>query len=291
MTLTLGVAYLTVLAHERNRRAQADNLRLQSRVLTSLLDPTPIPPPQSRADLALEERSTLLEAAKDRWNEELEGVVRRVQRTDWNGVREGLEGAVSRLLGTGFEKSREGIEEVENQAGPKVQEAVDRSRDTARRGVDEATGGNNRASAEVKVGASKIAAAAKAKADEVASSTRKEVTAGELKASELGSVAKSKADQVSAEAARHSGGTVDAARGAVRDAVHRGLEYGKEAVGKAQAAVGLATEKIETKGQSSVLSHSSAVEKPEPLNKSVEEALEERYKPIDERDNNVLRGV
>jgi len=87
VTLTLGIAYLTVLAHERNRQAQAQQLRSQSRVLTGLLDPAPIPPPQTRADLAREERGTLIETAKDRWNEEVESAVRWVQRTDLNDVR------------------------------------------------------------------------------------------------------------------------------------------------------------------------------------------------------------
>lgn len=309
VTLTLGVAYLTVLAHERNRRAQAENLRLQSRVLEGLLEPTPLPPPRSRAELAREERSTLVEAAKDRWNDELENAVRLVQNTDWNGVREGLEGAVSRLLGSGLQKSREGVEEVEKQAGPKVQEAVDRSKEAARRGADKAAAGIDRAAAatvtgaekvgtEVQAGASKIIAAVKEKADGVAGSTGKQVDHAQVKAAELESATKTKA-QDAAEAIKHSGGTIDAARGAVRDAVHKGIEKGKEAVGRAQAAVGLATEKVETRAQASTLSHSSAVEKalleryekPEPLKKSVEQALEERYKPIDERDNTVLRGV
>jgi len=128
VTLTLGIAYLTVLVHERNRRAQAEALRSQSLVLTSLLEPSPIPPPQSRAELARAERSSLTETLKDRWNDEIENAVRRVQRTDWNEVREGMEGAVARLWGSGLQRSREGIEEVEKQAAPKVQEAVDRSK-------------------------------------------------------------------------------------------------------------------------------------------------------------------
>ena len=102
-----------------------------------------------------------------------------------------------------------------------------------------------------------------------------------------------------AESVKHSGGTIDAARGAVRDAVSMGIEKGKEAIGKAQAAVGLATEKIESKGQSAGLSHSSAVEKalheryqqPTFHEKSVEEALAERYTPIEVKDNTRLRGV
>jgi len=299
--LTLGLAYLTVLAHERNRTAQADALRAQSRVLNGLLDPSPLPPPQSRAELAREERSSLSETLKDRWNEEVENAVRRVQRTDFNEVREGMEGAVARILGSGLQKSREGVEEAEKKAGPKVQEAVDRSKAVARKGADEiaaTVASAERAGVQVKGEAIKIATSAKEKLDQ-----------GGVKAAEAGEAARAKADRAVAdtkagahdavESVKHSGGTVDAARGALRNAVSKGIEKGKEAVGRAQAAVGLATEKFESKAQSSVLSHSSDVEKAlheryertDPLKKTVEEALEERYQPIDKRDNTVLRGV
>ena len=298
MTLTLGVAYLTVLAHERNRQVQAQALRSQARVLNGLLEPTSLPPPQSRAELAREERSTLVEAAKDRWNAEIENAVRWVQRTDWNEAREGMEGAVARLLGTGIEKSREGIEGAETKAGPKVQEAVDRSKAAARKGVDEAAAGVDRAAA-VTVSAAERAVA----------STKEQLRHAGAKAVELKDATTAKTDRVVANArsgsqdavqtVRYPGGTVDAARGVVRDAVGRGIEKGKEVLGKAQAAVGLATDKLESKAQSAGLSHTSAVEKAlqeryeksDGLNKSVEEALEERYKPINARDNTVLRGV
>ncbi|KAH8782578.1 hypothetical protein BGZ57DRAFT_758628 [Hyaloscypha finlandica] len=272
VTLTLGIAYLTVLAHERNRRAQAEALRSQSRVLTSLLEPSPIPPPQSRAELAREERSSLTETLKDRWNEEVEHAVRRVQKTDWNEVREGMEGAVARILGSGLQKSREGIEEAGKQTAPKVQDAVDRSKAAAKKGADQAA----------------------AEIDRAAAAT----IAGVERADRPGADAKTGA-QDAAEAVRHAGGTVDAARGALRDTFNKGIEKGKATIGKAQAAVGLATEKMESKAQAATLSHSSAVEKalheryekPSSLDKSVEETLAERYKPIEERDNTVLRGM
>lgn len=320
VTLTLGIAYLTVLTHERNRRTQAENLRLQSRVLHGLLEPTPVPPPQSRADLARKERSTLVETAKDRWNDELENAVRLVQRTDWTQMREGMEGAIARLLGSGLQKSREGIEEAEKAAGPKVQEVVDRSTDVVKRAKDQAAvdinegaammiRGAERAGTDVQAGASKIATVAKAKANDFTTFAEDQAGEAKVKSNELGHAAKAETDRVvadtksrahnAADAIKHSGGTIDAARGAVRDAVHKGIEMGKEAVGKAQAAVGLAAEKMESKAQSSALSHSSAVEKalheryqkPDALDQKVEEALKERYKPIDKRDNTVLRGV
>ncbi|KAH7419914.1 hypothetical protein BKA64DRAFT_634570 [Cadophora sp. MPI-SDFR-AT-0126] len=309
VTLTLGIAYLTVLAHERNRRAQGEALRSQAFVLDRLLNPTPLSPPRSRAELAREERSTLVETAKDRWNTEVENAVRWVQRTDWNDVRESMEGTASRLLGGALQKSREGIEEAEKAAAPKVQEAVDRSKAATQKGADQAAVGVDRAAAktiqaaeqaglEAKEGVSKITAAAKEKLSQAglkASEARDAVTA---KTERVGANAKAGAHDA-AESFKHSGGTIDAARGAVRDAVSKGIEKGKEAIVKAQAAVGLATGKIESKGQSLGLSHSSAVEKalheryqqPTFHEKSVEEALAERYTPVDAKDNTRLRGV
>ncbi|PVH85349.1 hypothetical protein DL98DRAFT_651190 [Cadophora sp. DSE1049] len=298
VTLTLGIAYLTVLAHERNRRAQGETLRSQAFVLERLLNPTPLPPPQSRAELAREERSTLVETAKDRWNAEVENAVRWVQRTDWNNVRESMEGTAARLLGGGLQKSRKGIEEAEKAAGPKVQEAVDRSKAAVRKNADHAAVGIDRAAAKTIQGAERAGVEAKEKLSQAglkAGEARDAVTA---KTERVGANAKAGAHDA-AESVKHSGGTIDAARGAIRDAVSKGIEKGKEAIGKAQAAVGLATEKIESKGQSAGLSHSSAVEKalheryqqPTFHEKSVEEALAERYTPIDAKDNTRLRGV
>ena len=309
VTLTLGIAYLTVLAHERNRRAQAEALRSQSRVLVSLLEPLPVPPPQSRAELAREERSSLTETLKDRWNDEVENAVRRVQRTDWNEVREGMEGAVARLFGSGLQKSREGIEESEKQAAPKIQEAVDKSKAAAKKGAEQAAVGIDRAAAATIARAERVGAQAKEGTSKITAVAKEKLDQAGVKTGELGGSAKAKADRLAAdaktstqdaaEAVRHPGGTIDAARGALRDTFTKGIEKGKEAIGKAQAAVGLASEKMESKAQAATLSHSSAVEKalheryenPDPLGRTVEEALAERYKPIEKRDNTVLRGV
>ncbi len=328
VTLTLGVVYLGLLTHERNRQAQAHSLRAQSRVLNSLLEPTPLPPPQSRAELAREERSSLVETAKDRWNAEVENAVRWVQRTDWNEVREGMEGAVARLLGRGLEKSREGIEEAEIKAEPKVQEAVDQSRAAARRVAHQATAGIDRAASSTISSVKRAVTSTKEHlrtysaetGDVVKAKTGQAVADAKLGTEEAASKLQSKsaefADAANArqnravanvksgaqevvDKLRHSGGTVDAARGAVRDTVNRGIEKGREAIGKAQAAIGLVADNLESKAQSVTLSHSSEVEKAlheryeksNGLNKTVEEALEERYKPIEARDNSILRGV
>jgi altered-inheritance-of-mitochondria protein 5 len=283
VTVTLGVAYLSVLAHERNRQSQAQALRSQSRVLNAILEPDPISPPRSRAELAREERSTFVEAAKDRWNEEVENAVRWVQRTDWNEVREGIEDSVSRLLGRGLQKSREGIEGVEKQAGPKVQEAIERSRETGRHSIDAAAVGIDRAASAAISGVEKAGVEAKDSARRVVASAKDQVQQTGAKAGA----------HDAAEAIRRSGGTVDAARSAVRGAISKGIEKGREALGISQDGVGLGEENLESKEQLSSLSSTSAVEKalqeryqrrPE---KSVEDALAERYTPIDARDNTV----
>uniref|UniRef100_L2GB15 MICOS complex subunit MIC12 n=1 Tax=Colletotrichum fructicola (strain Nara gc5) TaxID=1213859 RepID=L2GB15_COLFN len=98
VTLTLGVAYLTVLAHQRNREAQSHILRSQNH-----------------------DRENLVESAKYRWNKEVENAVRWAQRTDWAEVRETLEGNVARLWGGAIDKTAE----VGDRAAPLAKEVVE----------------------------------------------------------------------------------------------------------------------------------------------------------------------
>ncbi|KAF2004965.1 hypothetical protein P154DRAFT_425473 [Amniculicola lignicola CBS 123094] len=96
-TLTSSILYLTISLHTRNRLTQATLLRQQRTVLTNIVDPQSI----EEEPVARELPVGLAEMAKDRWNREVEGVVRRVYGTDWTGVREGMEdrlGAVVRKI-------------------------------------------------------------------------------------------------------------------------------------------------------------------------------------------------
>jgi altered-inheritance-of-mitochondria protein 5 len=189
--------------------------------LTSLLEPAPLLPPQSRAELAREERGTLVETAKDRWNEEVENAVRWVQRTDWDEVRERLEGAVSRLLNS----------QAAGKASDETAAAVEVAKDNAAQAL-----------ASTQEGTSRIAEAAKLKAEEAAAIAHEKKMTAELKAADLrdatsrkvgraGAEAKSNAHEV-ADSIRNSGGTIDAARGAVRDAISKGVEKSKEVIGE-----------------------------------------------------------
>lgn len=88
----------------------------------------------------------------------------------------------------------------------------------------------------------------------------------------------------------------DRAKGAIASAT----EKGRHMVGKAKAAVHLAEEKIESAIDAKLL-HVNEIEKAlnerfekpkvDPMSKSVEEVLAERYTPIDKRDNTRLRGI
>lgn len=211
--MTLGVAYLTVLAHQRHRSAQAAQLRSQARVLDSLLDTTPVAAPLSRAELAREERGTLVETAKDRWNEEVENAVRWVQRTDWEEVRAGMEGAVARLMGTApAERVKENTLNIAESAKAKTEETLSSAKQKINQVEKKAV-----ASTKEKLG----------QAEEQAGGFR---DAAKVKADRAVAESKTGAHHV-ADSVKNSGGTVDAARSAVRDVVSKGIEKGKEAIG------------------------------------------------------------
>ncbi|CAK7206075.1 hypothetical protein SEUCBS139899_008858 [Sporothrix eucalyptigena] len=126
VTLTLSVAYLTVLAHQRHRQRQCDVLRANTSVLRALALSDPITAArlasphaaaaaaETSADLSAaaaaqefyypskpepprQPRTSFVEGLKTRWNMEIEGAVRKVQTTDWVEVRENAEGRLAHL--------------------------------------------------------------------------------------------------------------------------------------------------------------------------------------------------
>ncbi|KAI1336753.1 hypothetical protein F5Y15DRAFT_393047 [Xylariaceae sp. FL0016] len=116
VTLTLGVAYLTVLAHQRNREQQAAVLRRQTLLLSGLYDPLPPVLPPTRTEMAAKERAQVIETAKDRWNSEVEGAVRWAQNNDWEGVRLGFERTLAQLWSNAFGKPGNEVAKGEKKA-------------------------------------------------------------------------------------------------------------------------------------------------------------------------------
>ncbi|KAI1499867.1 hypothetical protein F5X99DRAFT_388490 [Biscogniauxia marginata] len=118
VTLTLSIAYLSILAHQRSREYQASVLRQQTRTLSAIVDPLPPVLPPTRAELAAAERANLIESAKDRWNAEVEGAVRWAQTKDWVEVREGVEIALGRLWSRAIsDDARKGADTAQTAAG------------------------------------------------------------------------------------------------------------------------------------------------------------------------------
>ncbi|GJC85197.1 hypothetical protein ColLi_08035 [Colletotrichum liriopes] len=267
VTVTLGVAYLTVLAHQRNRETQSHILRSQTHVLSSVLEPqVRIHPPLTRSEQAVKDRETLLSTAKDRWNREVENAVRWAQRTDWTEVREGLESGAARLWGGAIDKAGEAEQAVENKAVPLAKEA-------SARGA--------------------------AFAEEKGESARKEARSAWDRAREKSLAAEEAARAKAAEARKYVDEKAAEVKVAVGEAVEKGKQQGEAVLVAAQQAAGVAEDKVSVKADGKVLPAASPVqralhqryEKPSGLTKSVKEALAERYQRVDERDNTQLRGI
>ncbi|KAH7223579.1 hypothetical protein BKA60DRAFT_667265 [Fusarium oxysporum] len=230
VTLTLSLAYLSVLAHQRTREQQGSALRAQALAIQGLIDPLPPLPPPTRSEVAAAQRARTVEIAKDRWNTEVENAVRWVQHTDWVQVREGLEDTASRLWARAFGVSPS---EVVGEAGRKVTETEQQAKPIIKQGA-----------AKLGDASGKVAAAAK------------------------GAFQKAKAES--------------------KDFASVVLDHSKD------------KENVDIAQEDGTLSALTPVEralqqrfsKPEDkVNKTVEEALNDRYKPMDARDNTQLRGV
>lgn len=102
-TLTSSILYLTVALHQQNRQQQALMLRQQSLILKNVIEP-PLPEPQLSSR---EARVSVVESAKDRWNSEIERLVKKAQTTDWNQVGGRAADGISSLWSKAAEKAKE----------------------------------------------------------------------------------------------------------------------------------------------------------------------------------------
>ncbi|KAL3960824.1 hypothetical protein ACCO45_005941 [Purpureocillium lilacinum] len=274
VTLTLSLAYLSVLAHQRTRENQSRHLRAQALALQTLVDPIPQPLPPSRSEVAAAQRAASVEVAKDRWNEEVENAVRWVQNTDWVDVREDLEARVAGLWARAFGGAVDGAEK----AGEKLEPAA------------------RQAEAAAREAGSSIASAGKAAFDKAKERGARYESTMEDKALEARLTGRRQIEKAEAEAKKKA----SEAQGVIASALEKGRDKAHEVVDKVKTAVGLAEEKaaaaaatVDGKAQSPVAKAlQQRYEKPEAkINRTVAEVLQERYTPIDKRDNTVLRGL
>lgn len=263
VTLTLSAAYLSVLAHQRNREQQAALLRAQALTIQDVIDPRNEQPlPIARSELAAAERAHSLEAVKDRWNSEVENAARWVQRTDWDDVRRTTEASVAKLWGKAFgevEEAAEKLAPVERQAEIKVKDA--------------------------EAGVANAAKGAYAQAKQTTRETESAAILAAEKAKHKAAAGANKAEAVVEEKAAETKGWFSSA-----------IDKGREMVAVATTPTGVADVEITTDGGVPMTPVQKALrqryQRPEAKhNKTVADALKERYTPMDKRDNTVLRGV
>ncbi|KAK1836201.1 hypothetical protein QBC39DRAFT_339056 [Podospora conica] len=154
-TLVLGATYLALTTHSHNRHSQSDHLRSQTAQVNLLARESLAP---RKRDPAVDEilfplpraeqrRADVVEAAKDRWNAEIEGAVRWAQTRDWVGwerdavemvpevterAAEGaryLGGEVKHLGGEGVKVLGEGVKHLGEEVKGAVERGVVKGRD------------------------------------------------------------------------------------------------------------------------------------------------------------------
>ena len=131
--LTYSLLYLSLRIHQANRLHQHTLLSQQSVLLHSAIDPLPPAPESAVYDV---KRDSLVETLKDRWNSEVEGLVRKAQYTDWNEVRERWEAlagdAWRRIKGSEMgERVQQGVVD----AGEEVKKTAEQITGTAKETV------------------------------------------------------------------------------------------------------------------------------------------------------------
>lgn len=277
VTLTLAVAYYSVLSHQRNRKQQAASLRAQARTLNSRFEPQP-PPAPTREELLRAERSSLLDTVKDRWNAEIERAARSIQNANWEEIKLARDEAIAKALGESIAATRHGIENAEEKIGEAASVIEEKAGKVLSEGKDKAAAKTSQVTEELSSKASQAAKEVPSRAEQL-----------QTKASQTAKEVPHKAEQLQKKVVSTGAGTVDAARGAVRDAVSKGIEKGRELVGKTQDAVGTAASKVQNSEVFPMDKRSDAekalAERYRPitsegLDRTPEELLSERYKPI-----------
>ncbi|KAL7923634.1 hypothetical protein ACQKWADRAFT_288885 [Trichoderma austrokoningii] len=260
VTLTLSLAYLSVLAHQRSREAQSRSIRTQTLMIQHLLDPIPQPLPPTRSEVAAAQREAAVEVAKNRWNSEVENAVRWVQHTDWDEVREGMESRIAYLYAKATGQS---VEEV-----LKARRSLEPVKRTQARG-------------------------------EIAAATRGAFGQAKETAEVVEMNAENRALDARLRSKKFIEETAAEAKDIVSTTLEKGREKAKEVVGRAKTAVGLAEAQVEEMVGDKAKSRLSPVqqalrqryEKPSNETRTTAEILKERYIPMDQRDNTVLRGL
>lgn len=125
VTLTYSLLYLSLYAHRANRSVQRTLLSQQAALLNSVVEP---PPPAPEPPAYEIRKAGLVEGLKDRWNDEVERLVRRVEETDWSRKREIYEERIAAVW-TKL-RSSEQVKELERNVKDAVAGAAESAKET-----------------------------------------------------------------------------------------------------------------------------------------------------------------
>ncbi|EXJ80015.1 hypothetical protein A1O3_08301 [Capronia epimyces CBS 606.96] len=120
VTLTYSLLYFSLYVHRANRSVQRSLLSQQATLLNSVVEPLPPLPDPPAYEVR---RAGLVEELKDRWNSEIERLVRNFQETDWTEKRARLEEQAA-VVWTNV-KSSESAHELESKAKQLEQKVKD----------------------------------------------------------------------------------------------------------------------------------------------------------------------
>jgi altered-inheritance-of-mitochondria protein 5 len=110
--------------HRANRNVQRTMLSQQAALLNSVVEP---PPPQPDPPAYEVRKAGLVEGLKDRWNGEVERLVRRVEETDWSRQREIYEERVATVWAK--LRSSEQAQQLQQNVKDAVTTAADSAKD------------------------------------------------------------------------------------------------------------------------------------------------------------------
>ena len=128
----LGSLFFTIHSPGQSQVPTHITLSQQSTLLNSVIEPLPSMPEPPAYEV---QKAGMVEMLKDRWNSEVENMVRRAQTTDWDKVRESWESRVGSVwarvreseAGERFKENVAGIKDSAAGAGENFKKATEQA--------------------------------------------------------------------------------------------------------------------------------------------------------------------
>lgn len=172
--MTYSVIYLSVYVHRQNRTYQSTLLRQQARLLNNKIDP---PEPEYEPPAYRMEQAGLEEQLKDRWNREVENLVRKAQTTDWEAERIKWENRISSAFNN--VRSTEAVQNAEEKVKQTVNTGTEAAKNAGEQVKQTVSAGSAEAVQAVKSAGEKIKQTVSAGSADAVQAAKNTATAGD----------------------------------------------------------------------------------------------------------------